>query len=200
MTFQTAHDSAIKLLETMDINDLVCWNRKFFNAEFFENYIKFEGDFESTFTQLGLDGITLDTEKKRQRIVFAIFTTFSYIVSHLEILNKFLRIVTCQKPKLQFDENTTLPYMLDMICGKIGYNKKETKSIRDIFYTDFRNAISHHDYLISEEIMTIFPADIKKKKTIDLDGLAQINDNVKGLLAGFKDFAGDQIMKKKFKR
>ncbi len=45
MTFQTSKDSALHFLDTLKIQNLICWNKKYIDKEYFDNYGKFEIEF-----------------------------------------------------------------------------------------------------------------------------------------------------------
>jgi len=189
-SFENGQISAMLFLNTIKDANLLCWNKKFIDEEYYDNFVNFENDFEYVFTKIEDDGKNVDNEEeKRKNLVFSIYVRYNYVVSHLEILNKLLKILVCQKPNLKFNEGTTLPQMITMICEKIKCSKQTIKITKESFYTDFRNAIAHHSFLISEHGITIHPNDIKKKMTYDIFDLQELNVHVKGLLSGFNEFA-----------
>ena len=193
-SFDDGQKSSMVFLSELKDEKLICWNRvSLEEEEFYANFVKFQNDFESVFTKMELDTKKItNQEEKRQNIVFMIYVRFNYIISNLEIINKLLKLMVCKKPKLEHKKNTTLPQLIRMICEQGEYSKNYAERTEETFCTNFRNAIAHHAFLITETGMTIFPDDIKKKKTYDIFALDELNAHVKGLLSGFEEFANGE--------
>ena len=192
--FDDGQKSSMVFLSELKDEKMICWNHSdLIDEEFYANFTNFEKDFESVFTKIELDSKNItNKEEKRQTLVFMIYSRYNKIVSNLEVINKLLKLMVCKKPKLEHKKQTTLPQLISMICDNGGYSKNYTEKTKEMFCINFRNAIAHHAFLITEDGMTIFPDDIKKKTTYKFSDLQELNAHVKGLLSGFEEFANSE--------
>lgn len=195
-SFDDGQKSSMVFLSELKDEKMICWNGVLLEEEeFYANFVKFQSDFESVFTKIELDTKKItDNRQKRQNTVFMIYVRFNYVISNLEVINKLLKLMICKKSKLEHRKNTTLPQLIRMICEHGEYSKNYAERTEEMFCTNFKNAITYHAFLISEDGITIFPDDIKKKKIYDIFALEELDAHVKGLLAGFEEFAnGEQV-------
>ena len=125
-----------------------------------------------------------------------IYVRYNYVISHLEVINKLLKLMICKKPKLEYKKQTTLPQLISMICDNLGHSENWSENwserTKETFHPKFKNAIAHHVFLINEDGITIYPDDIKKKETYDIFALQELNAQVQGLLSGFVEFTNSE--------
>jgi hypothetical protein len=193
-SFDEGKKSSMVFLSDLKDDKMICWNRvSLEEEEFYANFLDFQKDFESVFTKIELESkSTTDKEKLRQNTVFMIYVRYNYVISHLEIINKLLKLMICKKPKLEYKKQTTLPQLISMICDSLGHSENWSERTKETFHPKFKNAISHHVFLITEDGITIYPDDIKKKETYDIFALQELNAHVQGLLSGFVEFANGE--------
>ncbi|MEX0863112.1 hypothetical protein [Nitrosopumilus sp.] len=132
----------------------------------------------------------LQTSHGEMRI-FVTFLELSYINSHLDLIKKFLKIIT-NPIKLEegFGKDTTLEQMINRICKKMNYSEKLQNSIRGLFLLDFTNAITQQQYRIhkSGEII-IYPKDEEMKKQLNIKDLADNAIQATEILDAMLDWA-----------
>ncbi|TFH02579.1 MAG: hypothetical protein E4G77_01965 [Nitrosopumilus sp.] len=192
--FNDGKKSAMVFLSDLKDDKLICWNRvSLEDEEFYANFLNFQKDFESVFTKIESDSKNItDGEKLRQNTVFRIYVRYNYVISHLEVINKLLKLMVCKKSKLEYKKQTTLPQLISMICDNLGHSENWSERTKETFHPKFKNAISHHAFLITEEGITIYPDDVKKKETYDIFALQELDAHVKGLISGFVEFANSE--------
>jgi len=105
--------------------------------------------------------------------MFAIYSESCYIISHLDIMKIFLKIIiNPQKIKGGFDDETPLGILTKKICNKMQYSQKLKNSIQGLFLEDFLDAITNQKYLIHKNAnLVIYPNDEKMKKYLNLEDL-----------------------------
>ena len=157
----------------MESQGLIQFNREYADEEFFKNFIQFKKAFSHSINQLVNKLDSLQT-RHQEMIIFTIYSELSYINSHLDIINKFLKIVV--NPSLLkhgFDENTTLEQMIKKICNKMRYSEKLKESIRRLFLGNFRKATLHQQFLIQKNgELVIYPNNIELKQNLSITDLA----------------------------
>ena len=141
------------LLDDFEVHGLVQFNKENFDEEYFKNFLEFQKAFTHSFGELvgKLDPFANGYENL---IMFAIYSELCFIVSHLDIMKIFLKIViNPQKIKGGFNDETTLGMFIKKICNKMQYSEKLKNSVRGLFLEDFRDAITHQNYLIYKMII-----------------------------------------------
>ncbi len=192
--FDDGKKSAMVFLSDLKDDKLICWNRvSLEEEEFYANFLNFQKDFESVFIKIESDSKNIaDREKLRQNTVFRIYVRYNYVISHLEVINKLLKLMVCNKSKLEYKKQTTLPQLISMIFDNLGHSENWSERTKETFHPKFKNAIAHHAFLITEDGITIYPDDVKKKETYDIFALQELDAHVKGLISGFVEFANSE--------
>ncbi len=192
--FDDGKKSAMVFLSDLKDDKLICWNRvSLEEEEFYANFLNFQKDFESVFIKIESDSKNIaDREKLRQNTVFRIYVRYNYVISHLEVINKLLKLMVCKKSKLEYKKQTTLPQLISMICDNLGHSENWSERTKETFHPKFKNAIAHHAFLITEDGITIYPDDVKKKETYDIFALQELDAHVKGLISGFVEFVNSE--------
>jgi hypothetical protein len=181
------------ILDDFEAHGLVQFNQKYCDEEFFNNFIEFRKTFPNSIYELVSKLDTFQTNHD-EMVIFMIYSEFSYIASHLDVINKFLKIViNPTKLKGGFDENTTLNQMITKICNKMQYSEKLKNSIRGLFLVDFRNAIAHQQYLIYKNgDLVIYPKDEEIKKYLNIKDLTDDALQVMTIFDAMLDWANGQ--------
>jgi len=125
-------------------------------------------------------------------VVFGEFVFLNYVVTNLEIIKKHLKLLT---KRIEIDENTTLGQLISKICKKLKLLGKQRDDIFTLFCIDFRNAIAHQHYLMSEKGIIIYPNDIKKKRILSIIDLQNMESQVQGIEEGFKEYINIKTQK-----
>lgn len=95
-----------------------------------------------------VDGVTDPKISHLDMTIFmGIFGT-NLMNSYLEYIKKLLKILL-DKNKISFGDNTTYGQLINDICAKLVWDKTKREVIRQNFFVDFRNAISHVDYYVT---------------------------------------------------
>jgi hypothetical protein len=166
------YKATLVLLDDFEAHGLIQFNKENFDEKYFINFLEFQNAFTHTFGDLvgKLDPFEKGYENL---IIFAIYSESCFIVSHLDILKTFLKIIiNPQKIKGGFNGDTTLGVLTKKICNKIQYSEKLKNSISGLFLEDFGDAIIHQNYLIHKNAnLLIYPNDEKLKKYLNLEDL-----------------------------
>ena len=76
------------------------------------------------------------------------------------------------------------------ICNKIQYSEKLKNSVRGLFLEDFRDAITHQNYLIYKNAnLVIYPNDEKLKKHLNLEDLYNYSLQVMAIFDAMIDWS-----------
>lgn len=181
--------AALVILNDIESHGLVQFNSEYCDEEFFKNFLEFEKSFSNSFhnvaSRLG------STQNNQEIMVFAIYSEMSFIMSHLDVMNKFLKIiVNPTKLKGGFDENTALHQMITKICNKMQYSEKLKNSIRGMFLLSFRNAILTQQYRIYQnDDLVIYPNDETLKKHFSIKDLTDYSLQVMTILEAMIDWS-----------
>ena len=166
------YKATLILLDDFEAHGLVQFNKEYFDEKYFTNFLEFQKAFTHSFGNLvgTLDPFENEYENL---IIFAIYSESCYIVSHLDIMKTFLKIIiNPQKIKGGFNDETALGILIKKICNKMQYSEKLKNSVRGLFLEDFRDAIVHQNYLIYKNAnLVIYPNDEKLKKHLNLEDL-----------------------------
>jgi hypothetical protein len=166
------YKATLVLLDDFEAHGLVLFNKENFDQEYFKNFLEFQKAFTHSFGDLvgKLDPFENGYENS---IIFAIYSESCFIVSHLDIMKTFLKIIiNPQQIKGGFNDETTLGILSKKICNKMQYSEKLKNSIHGLFLEDFRTAIIHQNYLIHNNAnLVIYPNDEKLKKHLNLEDL-----------------------------
>ena len=184
------YKATLVLLDDFEVHGLVQFNKENFDEEYFKNFLEFQKAFTHSFGELvgKLDPFANGYENL---IVFAIYSELCFIVSHLDIMKIFLKIViNPQKIKGGFNDETTLGMFIKKICNKMQYSEKLKNSVRGLFLEDFRDAITHQNYLIYKNAnLVIYPNDEKLKKHLNLEDLYNYSLQVMAIFDAMIDWS-----------
>jgi len=152
------YQAILIILKDIEAKGLFQFNKEYHDERFFINFIEFEKSFTSSFEKIIQKTDTLESGKE-EMVFFAVYSLASYVNSHLQVFEKFLKIIINPKMiKGGFDENTPLSQMIKKICNKMQYSEKLKNSIRGLFLVDFRDAMTHQRYQINKNgTMIIYP-------------------------------------------
>ena len=164
--------ATLVILNDVEKHGLVQFNKEYCDEDFFKNFLDFEKSFSNSIHKIVSKFDTFQ-ENNPEMVAFTIYCELSYIISHLDVINKFLKVVINPSMlKGGFDENMALHQMLTKICNKMQYSEKLKKSIRGLFLIDFKNAISTQQYLIyKNDDLLIYPKDDALKKHFSIKDL-----------------------------
>lgn len=177
------------ILNDIESHGLIQFNSEYCDEEFFKNFLEFEKDFSNSFHNVVS---RLNSPQNNQEMtVFAIYSEMSFIMSHLDVMNKFLKIIiNPTKLKGGFDENTVLHQMITKICNKMQYSEKLKNSIRGLFLLSFRNAILTQQYRIYQNNdLVIYPNNETLKKHFSIKDLTDYSLQVMTMLEAMVDWS-----------
>lgn len=184
------YKATLVLLDDFEVHGLVQFNKENFDEEYFKNFLEFQKAFTHSFGELvgKLDPFANGYENL---IMFAIYSELCFIVSHLDIMKIFLKIViNPQKIKGGFNDETTLGMLIKKICNKMQFSEKLKNSVRGLFLEDFRDAITHQNYLIYKNAnLVIYPNDEKLKKHLNLEDLYNYSLQVMAIFDAMIDWS-----------
>ena len=197
MSLNPNYKATLVILNDIESHGLVQFNKEYLDEGFFRNFIQFKKAFSHSMSELINKSHMLQTSQGEMRI-FVTFLELSYINSHLDLIKKFLKIVT-NPIKLEegFGKDTTLEQMVNRICKKMNYSEKLQNSIRGLFLLDFTNAITQQQYRIhkSGEIV-IYPKDEDMKKQLNVIDLADKAIQATEILDAMLDWANGKTRSK----
>jgi len=187
------YKATLVLLDDFEVHGLVQFNKENFDEEYFKNFLEFQKAFTHSFGELvgKLDPFANGYENL---IMFAIYSESCFIISHLDIMKSFLKIIiNPQKIKGGFNDETTLGIVFKKICNKMQYSEKLKNSVRGLFLEDFRDAITHQNYLIYKNAhLVIYPNDEKLKKHLNLEDLYNYSLQVMAIFDAMIDWSNGQ--------
>ena len=172
MNHDLNYKATLVLLDDFEAHGLVQFDKELFDEEYFKNFLEFQKAFAHSFGDLVGKLDPFDNEYENL-IMFAIYSESCYIISHLDIMKIFLKIIiNPQKIKGGFDDETALGILTKKICNKMQYSEKLKNSIQGLFLEDFLDAITNQKYLIHKNAnLVIYPNDEKMKKYLNLEDL-----------------------------
>ena len=172
MNHDLNYKATLVLLDDFEAHGLVQFDKELFDEEYFKNFLEFQKAFAHSFGDLVGKLDPFDNEYENL-IMFAIYSESCYIISHLDIMKIFLKIIiNPQKIKGGFDDETALGILTKKICNKMQYSQKLKNSIQGLFLEDFLDAITNQKYLIHKNAnLVIYPNDEKMKKYLNLEDL-----------------------------
>lgn len=179
--------ATLVILNDIESHGLVQFNEQYCDEDFFKNFLDFEKYFSNSIHKLALDS----SKSNHEMIIFTIYSELSFIISHLDVINKFLKIVVNPTMlKGGFDENTALHQMITKICNKMQYSEKLKNSIRGLFLLNLRNAIATQQYRIYQnDDLVIYPNDETLKKHFSIKDLADYSLQVMSMLEAMIDWS-----------
>jgi len=187
------YKATLILLDDFEVHGLVQFNKENYDEKYFKNFLEFQKAFTHSFGELvgKLDPFANGYENL---IMFAIYSELCFIVSHLDIMNSFLKIIiNPQKIKGGFNDETTLGMFIKKICNKMQYSEKLKNSIRGLFLVDFKNAIENQYFLIYKNgNLVIYPKDEKMKKYLNIEDLHDYSSQVIAILNAMIDWSNGQ--------
>jgi len=180
--------ATLVILNDIESHGLVQFNKQYCDETFFKNFIDFQQFFSNSFHKVAN---RLGSAQNHEMIVFAIYSEMSFVMSHLDVINKFLKIiVNPTKLKGGFDEYTSLHQMITKICNKMQYSEKLKNSIRGMFLLNFRNAILTQQYRIYQnDDLIIYPNNETLKKHFNIKDLVDYSLQVMTMLEAMLDWS-----------
>lgn len=161
------YQAVLVILNDIEAKGLYKFNKEYHDEKFFINFIEFEKSFTNSFEKVIQKIDAFETEKD-EIVFFTVYSLMSYVNSHLQVFEKFLKIIiNSAMIKGSFDEDTQLSQMIRKICNKMQYTEKLKNSIRGLFLVDFRDAIAHQKYIIKDGTITIYPKDQREQITLN---------------------------------
>ena len=186
------------ILDDIEINRLVQFNKEYADEEFFKNFIKFRKAFSHSMSELISKLDTFET-KSNEMTNFIIYSELSFINSHLDAIKKFFKIII-NPIKLDdgFGKDTTLQQMIERISKKMNYNQKLQHSIRGLFLLDFREATVQELFLIEKTgHLIIYPNNSKMKKQLDIKDLEDYASQAMEILSAMFDWSNGKTKSQK---
>ena len=161
------YQAVLVILNDIEAKGLYKFNKEYHDEKFFINFIEFEKSFTNSFEKVIQKIDAFETEKD-EIVFFTVYSLMSYVNSHLQVFEKFLKIIiNSAMIKGSFDEDTQLSQMIRKICNKMQYTEKLKNSIRGLFLVDFRDAIAHQKYIIKDGTITVYPKDQREQITLN---------------------------------
>ena len=190
MSFEPNYKATLVILNDIERNGLIQFNKEYADEEFFKKFMKFRKAFSHSISELISNLDTFET-KNEEMTSFMVYSELSFINSHLDAIKKFLKIII-NPIKLDegFGKDTTLQQMIDRICKRMNYNQKLQNSIRGLFLLDFKDAITHEQFIIEKTgYLVIYPNESKMQKQLDIKDLADYTSQVMEVLAALFDWS-----------
>ncbi len=187
------------ILDDIEKQGLIQFNIKYYDEGYFKNFLNFQKSFSNSTTEILSNLDTFQTHYD-EMVIFTIYSQISYINSHLDLINTFLKIIVNPAMlKGGFDENTMLNIMIKKICNKMQYPEKLKNSIKRLFLEDFRNAISKQKFRIyNNGNLEIYPNEQELKRNLTIKDLIDYSLQVMTILEAMLDWSdGDSHPKKK---
>ena len=139
------------------------------------------------------------TEKEANFLLF--WNSINLLTYNIEILKVFFYHIL-DKQKIIFSKpNPEYGRLLAEICQKLRYSKEKKKTIWDILYVNFRNAIAHQDFEIKiDRVIVTF--ENGKKKNYNVTKLNEAINDVKSIHNSFEEYFRnlELILEKKLKQ
>jgi len=187
------YKATLIILNDIEEKGLVQFNERYLDEGYFKNFLKFEKAFFTSVNEIS----KIDSFQTNEMVIFVIYCELSFINSHLDAMNSFLKIITNPtKIKGGFDENTPLHTMIRKICNKMQYSEKLKNSIRGLFLHDFREAVEHQKFVISSSHLTLYPKE-SIEKHLDIIDLTDYSLQVMTILEAMLDWSDGRQKKTK---
>jgi len=196
---EESKEASLHFFNTIEERGLYEYNSEYYDTEFFVNFRDSMLAYRDSFAEVDtLEKFSIAT--KEQMEIFKIISFVNFINMNLEVVKKYLKVLIKNgNDGIEFDENTTLGQIIKKTCNKIDYSEELKNATFDLFCVDFRNAIAHQHYLISEKEIVIYPKDDVKKKTYEVQDLVSLSYQVSGLYNTITEFA-DKKAEEKFRK
>lgn len=193
MTLDPNYKATIVILNDIESQGLVQFNKEYHDEEFFKNFIKFRNSFSHSMSELIGKLETFET-KNEELTNFVVYSESSYVNSHLDAIKKFLKIIINPK-KIDggFDKYTTLEQVIERICKKMNYNGKLQNSIRGLFLLDFREATTQQQFLIEGIGNLIINHKDGNKTQLNIKNLAEYSSQAIEILSAMLDWSNGKI-------
>ncbi|AFS82820.1 hypothetical protein [Candidatus Nitrosopumilus sediminis] len=194
MSFDPNYKATLMILNDIESQGLIHFNKEYHDEDFFRNFIQFRKAFSHSMSELISKLETFQT-KQEEMNMFTTYSELSYINSQLDAIKKFLKIII-NPIKLEdgFDKDSTLEHMVKRICKKMNYSEKMQNAINGLFLLDFKNAITQQQYRIHESgEMVIYPNDKKMKKYLNIKDLADNSKQAAEILDAMFDWSNGKV-------
>ena len=178
------------ILNDIEKKGLVQFNKEYADEQFFKNFMKFRKAFSHSISEL-ISNIDTFQTKNEEMTSFMVYSEMSFINSHLDAIKKFLKIII-NPIKLDegFGKDTTLQQMIARICKKMNYSQKLQNSIRGLFLLDFKDAITHEQFIFQKSgHLVINPNNSKMQKQLDIKDLADYSSQAMKILEAMFDWS-----------
>jgi hypothetical protein len=200
MSVEPNYKATTVILNDIERQGLIQFNKEYLDEEYFKNFIQFRKAFLHSMSELISNTYSFET-KNKEITEFAVYSEFSFINSHLDAIKKFLKIIiTPIKLDDGFGKETTLQQMIERICKKMNYNEKLQNSIKGLFLLDFREAAEQQQYLIDKTgHIVIYPKNEEMKKYLNIKDLADYASQSMEILAAMFDWSNGKTRKEEIK-
>ena len=178
------------ILNDIEKKGLVQFNKEYADEQFFKNFMKFRKAFSHSISEL-ISNIDTFQTKNEEMTSFMVYSEMSFINSHLDAIKKFLKIII-NPIKLDegFEKDTTLQQMIARICKIMNYSQKLQNSIRGLFLLDFKDAITHEQFIFQKSgHLVINPNNSKMQKQLDIKDLADYSSQAMKILEAMFDWS-----------
>lgn len=194
MSFDPNYKATLMILNDIESQGLIHFNKEYHDEGFFRNFIQFRKAFSHSMSELISKSETFQT-KQEEMNMFTTYSELSYINSQLDAIKKFLKtIINPIKLDEGFGKDSTLEQMVKRICKKMNYSEKMQNAINGLFLLDFKNAITQQQYRIHESgEMVIYPNDKKIKKHLNIKDLADNSKQAAEILDAMFDWSNGKV-------
>lgn len=185
------YKATLVILDDIEKHGLIQFNRECFDEQYFENFFKLQKAFNFSFAELVTNLDPLDKNYDHHSM-FVIYSELSYIVSHLDMMKIFLKIIVNQsKIKGEFND-LSFEIMLKKICNKMQYSEKLKNSIMGLFLSNFQIAINTRQYLIQNTRFVIYPKNTNKVQSISIETLYDYSLQVMAIFDAMVDWSNGE--------
>ena len=178
------------ILNDIEKHDLIQFSKEYFDEEYFRNFLDFQKAFTFSFAEIIKKLDPLD-KKYESLSMFAIYSESSYIISHLNMMKIFLKIIiNTSKIKGEFNDSSLFSILIKKICNKMQYSEKLKNSVLGLFLEKFQTAIISGKYIISKNgHLIIYPNDKLLTQNISIETLYDYSLQVMAIFDAMIDWS-----------
>lgn len=183
------YKATVAILNDIESQGLVRINKEYLDEEFFKNFMEFRRSFSNSMREISSKLDTFET-KNEELANFIVYSKLSYINSHLDAAKKFLKIIISPINRDEnFDKDTTLEQMIEMICKKMNYGDRLQNSIRGLFLVDFREAIAQQRFVIEKTGNLVINHNDENEVKLDMEDLEDHSSQAIEILSAMIDWS-----------
>jgi hypothetical protein len=178
------------ILNDIEKHDLIQFTKEHFDESYFRNFLDFQKAFTFSFAEIIKKLDPLD-KKYEYLSMFVIYSESSYIISHLNMMKIFLKIIiNTSKIKGEFNDCSLLSALIKKICNKMQYSEKLKNSVLGLFLEQFQTAIISGQYIISKNgYLIIYPNDKQLMQHISIETLCDYSLQVMAIFDAMTDWS-----------